>query len=472
MTIDYYRKIFEYVFDSSLTEIGKAISLARDDYQIYWSFYFFHWIRYAGLTFHYFGDPQMNIYTETPKVLTPLHQKWIAWDGRAPYECFDVVVYFNDAKTAVPHALVCLSYDSLLYKLGYADESGTISFSYLDDLPDSCTGMAKLVVSAPNCFTYESDIQVIKYGFPGDANSDTVVNVSDATYIINYAYGGGDPPPIPNRGDANADCKLNVSDAVYIINYAFGGGPLPQVGCVEIPWGGKINSPGDGPLDPEMYPTDQAESNEIQVYSVRNKDGSKTIMLNTMHNIHGLSLALRARNDSEVEVENLLQQNEAMDIYWSQKGNLIKIGFIDTTLTKYVVPGKKALVRISGDFKIERSLAAEITSDGTVASILPKVRNLMDSDTEIVFEQNYPNPFNPETRMSFSLPYEMHVNLEIYNILGQKVVTLANDFYSAGEHSLIWDGTDEDGRQLAAGIYFSRFQADDYVTSRKIVLLK
>jgi hypothetical protein len=62
----------------------------------------------------------------------------------------------------------------------------------------------------------------------GDANNDTRVNVSDAVYIINYAYGGGLPPvPVMEVGDANCDDSVNVSDAIYIINYSFGGGPLP-----------------------------------------------------------------------------------------------------------------------------------------------------------------------------------------------------------------------------------------------------
>jgi len=69
----------------------------------------------------------------------------------------------------------------------------------------------------------------------GDANNDLSINVSDAVYIINYAFGGGSAP-MPYAiasGDANCDCGVNVSDAVYIINYAFSGGPPP---CTCIEW--------------------------------------------------------------------------------------------------------------------------------------------------------------------------------------------------------------------------------------------
>jgi hypothetical protein len=61
----------------------------------------------------------------------------------------------------------------------------------------------------------------------GDANSDETVNVSDAVYIINYVFVGGDPPDPPESGDANCDETCNVSDAVWLINFVFTGGNIP-----------------------------------------------------------------------------------------------------------------------------------------------------------------------------------------------------------------------------------------------------
>jgi hypothetical protein len=61
----------------------------------------------------------------------------------------------------------------------------------------------------------------------GDANGDQAVNVSDAVYIINYVFVGGDPPDPLQAGDCNCDGKCNVSDAVWIINYVFVGGNIP-----------------------------------------------------------------------------------------------------------------------------------------------------------------------------------------------------------------------------------------------------
>ncbi len=86
---------------------------------------------------------------------------------------------------------------------------------------------------------------------------------------------------------------------------------------------------------------------------------------------------------------------------------------------------------------------------------------------EFSLRQNHPNPFNPATTISFTMPEESHVKLEIFNITGQKVETLVNGTVSAGVHSVIWDGTD-----VASGIYFYRIETDEFIETKKMVLLK
>ena len=86
--------------------------------------------------------------------------------------------------------------------------------------------------------------------------------------------------------------------------------------------------------------------------------------------------------------------------------------------------------------------------------------------------QNYPNPFNPSTEISFQLPDNSHVSLEIFNVLGQRVTTLANGVLEAGEHVFIWDGTDANGNTVSSGIYLYRLKAGDFVDTKKMVLMK
>ena len=61
----------------------------------------------------------------------------------------------------------------------------------------------------------------------GDANNDGTVNVSDASFINNYLFYGGPPPPCMNQADANNDGQVNVSDSSFILNWLFNGGPAP-----------------------------------------------------------------------------------------------------------------------------------------------------------------------------------------------------------------------------------------------------
>jgi hypothetical protein len=100
-----------------------------------------------------------------------------------------------------------------------------------------------------------------------------------------------------------------------------------------------------------------------------------------------------------------------------------------------------------------------------------------DSDgslpTDFTLEQNYPNPFNPSTTIEFSLPKSSFVSLEIYNVLGQSVATLANNAqFSAGQHKLVWDGRDNFGDPTASGVYFYRLVAGDFTQQKKMMLLK
>jgi hypothetical protein len=89
-----------------------------------------------------------------------------------------------------------------------------------------------------------------------------------------------------------------------------------------------------------------------------------------------------------------------------------------------------------------------------------------------VLEQNYPNPFNPTTNIRFALPEAANVTLRVYNINGQLVRTLVSGSMDAAHHSIQWDGVNENGTQVASGIYIYRLQAGSFVQTRKMTLLK
>lgn len=91
-----------------------------------------------------------------------------------------------------------------------------------------------------------------------------------------------------------------------------------------------------------------------------------------------------------------------------------------------------------------------------------------------IFElyQNYPNPFNPTTIIPFTLRKPCFVELTIYNVLGQKVRTLINDFYnSTGSHTVIWNGMDDSGMSVGAGIYIYQFKCNKQIATKKMLLM-
>ena len=85
---------------------------------------------------------------------------------------------------------------------------------------------------------------------------------------------------------------------------------------------------------------------------------------------------------------------------------------------------------------------------------------------------NYPNPFNPTTIISYDLPEQAQVTLGIYDLLGKQIKTLVNQSQDAGNKIAVWDGSDEFGRPVSAGVYLYQIQADDFSQTRKMLLLK
>ncbi|MFH1336540.1 MAG: T9SS type A sorting domain-containing protein, partial [Candidatus Zixiibacteriota bacterium] len=82
--------------------------------------------------------------------------------------------------------------------------------------------------------------------------------------------------------------------------------------------------------------------------------------------------------------------------------------------------------------------------------------------------QNSPNPFNPETQIRYDLPATGHVELTVYNILGQKVKVLVNEVQETGHQSVTWDGKDDLGKEVASGIYFYKLQTENFEKTKKM----
>ena len=95
--------------------------------------------------------------------------------------------------------------------------------------------------------------------------------------------------------------------------------------------------------------------------------------------------------------------------------------------------------------------------------------------TRFELGQNYPNPFNPETTIRIRVPFyasDKNARLTVYDVLGRKVIELFNKKVKSGEIKVKWDGRNQFGGQVASGIYFYRFEADKFVSSKKMILIR
>jgi len=98
-----------------------------------------------------------------------------------------------------------------------------------------------------------------------------------------------------------------------------------------------------------------------------------------------------------------------------------------------------------------------------------------DTPISVVTELNgnYPNPFNPETTIKFTTEnIEKNTELVIYNLKGQKVKILINEKLEAGNHQVVWNGKDENGKPVSSGIYFYKMKAGEYTSMKKMILMK
>jgi hypothetical protein len=87
-------------------------------------------------------------------------------------------------------------------------------------------------------------------------------------------------------------------------------------------------------------------------------------------------------------------------------------------------------------------------------------------------KQNYPNPFNPSTTIEYTVYKPSKVRIEIYNFLGQSVRTLVNEEKNVGNHSVVWDGKDDNSEQVLSGTYFYRIIIVDFVSNKKMLHLR
>jgi methionine-rich copper-binding protein CopC len=207
-------------------------------------------------------------------------------------------------------------------------------------------------------------------------------------------------------------------------------------------------------LEEVSFDGTRSENFDLKVAKINNDDNTVVIALIPMvygknsalepgqGSVANLEFSVEDPNLDKIEISVTSMENpshELMFIYQDENKNLIDV-------TPEMGPISIAFSEITGD-----------------NAIVPD---------EFGLHQNAPNPFNPTTMILYDLPKATNVRMEVYNLLGQNVKTLVNSFQEAGTQSVIWDGTDNDGYQVASGMYFYRIEADDFQATKKMMMLK
>ncbi len=116
------------------------------------------------------------------------------------------------------------------------------------------------------------------------------------------------------------------------------------------------------------------------------------------------------------------------------------------------------------------------TSDGGMTGINNHINTADEIVSDYKLFQNFPNPFNPSTKIKYSIPVgaqpNVNVQIKVYDILGNEVITLVNEYKSAGYYQINWNGKNNTGDKVTSGIYIYRIVAGNFIQSKKMILLK
>ena len=245
-------------------------------------------------------------------------------------------------------------------------------------------------------------------GMPGDVNGDGSVNVQDIILVVNMIL----ESDYSAVADVNGDGSINVQDIILIVNMILG----------------RVNNDvGD------------ATNGTLII-------GESAVRLDANGYIGGIQMTLQHGSDFSIEMTDLADPGTG----YLTSGN--------ETRLLVITPKTDELFTFRGDFEITEIIVAN--SQDEVLVDLPLAVSFSLSDA-------YPNPFNPTTTMTLTMPVSGDMKVEVYNLLGQVVSTLASGYMDANTYTLTWDASD-----VSSGMYFVKAQADGFTTMQKLILIK
>lgn len=310
---------------------------------------------------------------------------------------------------------------------------------------------------------YENGAQEIMRYRMADINCDCVLDIVDVVNVVNIAFRGGACPCVNAtcpQADLNCSGDINVVDVVREIDCVFRGGNCFDGGCSTALT--KFNST---PISSAIT-VDQGLHGWNAQISLANDAALQAIQLRCNLNVPRDDLNVSPGLDAD-----------GLSAFWHAEGNSVTIGLLDLRGEAAINQTDAVVLTIgaAGDFKgmtISDGIAVDVEGRSFPILASEAVSTGSSMPMEFGLSPNYPNPFNAGTVIPFRLGTDMHVRLEVIDVLGRRIRTLVNAMTSAGSHSATWDGRDEQGVQAASGVYFYRLSGDGLIERRKMLLVK
>ncbi|MBZ0200299.1 MAG: S8 family serine peptidase [Ignavibacteriaceae bacterium] len=275
----------------------------------------------------------------------------------------------------------------------------------------------------------------------GDANGDLDVSVLDILSEVSYILGQNPQPFIFDAADVARDSVINVLDVVGTVNIIMGGKSMGK------------------------YFASQSYGN-AKLELINNK-----LMLTTDVPLSGIQVKLKGS-----EIGNLQFINHNISGFENAQGNIgdtSKIIMYYNLNNNELPAGSYELGRlegITGNVYLTEAVLADKNGNNVLTNVVDNGVPLIP--TEYYLDQNFPNPFNAQTIIQYGVPEKAAGRINIYNILGQRVKTFELGEMAPGRYRVQWDGRNNYGISIASGVYIYRFETKNYITAKKLLLLK
>jgi phosphodiesterase/alkaline phosphatase D-like protein len=320
--------------------------------------------------------------------------------------------------------------------------------------------------------------------FLGDVNGDFAVNFTDFVALVGSFLKSTGDADFLEAADFNNDGSVNFTDFVTMVGVFL----LTYVQPDEV---------AAKPVVLASYGVNTATRIELVGQPVSSESGGEWVVdisVKNAQDLMGLGITLNYDPSSLTFVEAsqgdnglLLTDDREADAFGvlnhdAENGKVFIAGAVTTGDAITANEGVFASVRfvltddhpqgnlldIVEGLIIDGSLGVSVADNiGARLSLLPEA---------FALDRNFPNPFNPETTIRYAVPEAADVRLIVYNILGQEIVTLADERHVPGFYALRWNGKDQFGRGVASGVYLYRIQAtaatETFTQVHKMLLLK